>query len=67
MAGGPGGNGPVVNVHYKDVRNNTKDKWWEDASLRMNIMYCVGLCGTLFFNGCKFLFISEPVYSTEHH
>ncbi|KAE9570491.1 Lactose permease [Colletotrichum fructicola] len=37
--------------NYKSVRNNANSKWWLDAGLRKNVFHCVGLCGTLFFNG----------------
>ncbi|ETS78620.1 hypothetical protein PFICI_10682 [Pestalotiopsis fici W106-1] len=49
--------GPVGNAHaevspsYYNVPNNTKDHWIKDAGLRKNVFYCIGLCGTLFFNG----------------
>ncbi|KAH0421464.1 hexose transporter protein [Colletotrichum camelliae] len=37
--------------NYKSVRNNANSQWWLDAGLRKNVFHCVGLCGTLFFNG----------------
>ncbi|OHF04034.1 hypothetical protein CORC01_00896 [Colletotrichum orchidophilum] len=37
--------------NYKLVRNNANSKWWLDAGLRKNVFHCIGLCGTLFFNG----------------
>ncbi|KAH7127621.1 hexose transporter protein [Dactylonectria macrodidyma] len=50
--GGPTGNAAIQSsINYKSVPNNTKDNWWEDPGLRKNVLYCVGLCGTLFFNG----------------
>ncbi|KAJ3466416.1 hypothetical protein MRS44_003980 [Fusarium solani] len=38
-------------VNFREVPNNTKSKWWLDPCLRWNMFHCVGLCGTLFFNG----------------
>ncbi|ETS78610.1 hypothetical protein PFICI_10672 [Pestalotiopsis fici W106-1] len=40
-----------VTASFRDVPNNTNKYWWFDASLRINVLHCVGLCGTLFFNG----------------
>ncbi|KAL3461875.1 hexose transporter protein [Aspergillus heterothallicus] len=36
---------------FRKVSNNTNKHWWLDTSLRWNIFHCIGLCGTLFFNG----------------
>ncbi|KAL1891936.1 hypothetical protein Sste5346_007280 [Sporothrix stenoceras] len=38
-------------AHYTTIPNNTKSSWWRDPCLRWNMMHCIGLCGTLFFNG----------------
>ncbi|PYH92641.1 hexose transporter protein [Aspergillus ellipticus CBS 707.79] len=38
-------------VDYRTLPNNTNKNWWLDPGLRWNIFYCIGLCGTLFFNG----------------
>ncbi|KAL2795125.1 hexose transporter protein [Aspergillus keveii] len=36
---------------FRKISNNTNKHWWLDPSLRWNIFHCIGLCGTLFFNG----------------
>ncbi|KAL2838645.1 hexose transporter protein [Aspergillus pseudoustus] len=36
---------------FRKISNNTNKDWWLDPSLRRNIFHCIGLCGTLFFNG----------------
>ncbi|EXJ77306.1 hypothetical protein A1O3_10464 [Capronia epimyces CBS 606.96] len=37
--------------NYKRCANNTNSNWWLDPALRWNVFHCIGLCGTLFFNG----------------
>ncbi|RSL94636.1 hypothetical protein CEP52_012514 [Fusarium oligoseptatum] len=29
-------------VSFRDIPNNTNEKWWKDASLRLNVLYCFG-------------------------
>lgn len=43
-------------VKFKDIPNNTHKIWIMDPGLRRNVFHCMGLCATLFFNGCKHLF-----------
>ncbi|RSH89669.1 hypothetical protein EHS25_002220 [Saitozyma podzolica] len=38
-------------MRYTDLPNNTAKSWWNDKCLRVNMMHCIGLCGTLYFAG----------------
>ncbi|RTE77656.1 hypothetical protein BHE90_007881 [Fusarium euwallaceae] len=38
-------------VSFRDIPNNTNKKWWKDASLRLNVLYCFGCMMCPFYLG----------------
>ena len=48
-------------MSFAHLKNNTKDKWWQDPCLRKNVYHCVGLYFCVFYLGYVVSYSPHPL------